>query len=617
MSLAIVQHDNAIHGSSIPGAITLGATPTSGNLLIAFIGCNLTRSSITVGAGWTQFDGVNLYGNALNAAMTCLYRYVLPGDTATLPAFWSAGTTYWSHQVYEISGVSGTWDDDLLSSAPLYGPQATNNLPPLPLFNSGLALTGFSRYNGNANPTISGSWSLDDANNNAGNFGSAGGAHRAISNGDVIDGAWSGGGTATNAVASCLVVLAAARPTANKPVVRHVLSYTPGAATPGVIPCPWIPKQGCLQICYLDWGQATGSDPVIGGDWTEFKNAQLSAKKTILGLYRYAGASETVLKAIATGGSEFNFVTIVELDNVSGTFGADHASSQSGAQATGATFTTVSDTTTHAAQLALLAFGNYNTSTTPSTTGFDGYLTQDADGTDYGGFFVALKYAASNGSSVQGVITPGLTTTPQSYIQDIFYSAAVGETGTAALAFGGVTFAGVGAAKRSGIVGLHFGAVSLVATGSDLTAPIPPTPPPGPSTNRPRVDPLTWNVPIVTKDGGPTQEFQRKWDKQASVNAGVVPQSYIDTQDTAQLTVAKGYTESYGATVLVAAKAYADSKPLLPLTAYTVATLPAAPASGTMAMVTDATTPTYLGALVGGGAVVTPVFYNGTAWLSH
>lgn len=31
----------------------------------------------------------------------------------------------------------------------------------------------------------------------------------------------------------------------------------------------------------------------------------------------------------------------------------------------------------------------------------------------------------------------------------------------------------------------------------------------------------------------------------------------------------------------------------------------------------DALTPTYLGVLVGGGAVVTPVFYNGTAWVSH
>ena len=35
------------------------------------------------------------------------------------------------------------------------------------------------------------------------------------------------------------------------------------------------------------------------------------------------------------------------------------------------------------------------------------------------------------------------------------------------------------------------------------------------------------------------------------------------------------------------------------------------------AYVTDALAPTYLTAVVGGGAIVTPVFYNGAAWVSH
>jgi hypothetical protein len=52
---------------------------------------------------------------------------------------------------------------------------------------------------------------------------------------------------------------------------------------------------------------------------------------------------------------------------------------------------------------------------------------------------------------------------------------------------------------------------------------------------------------------------------------------------------------------------------------YTVATLPACGAGtdGAMTIVTDATAPTYRGALVGGGAVKTPVFCDGTAWTSH
>lgn len=54
-----------------------------------------------------------------------------------------------------------------------------------------------------------------------------------------------------------------------------------------------------------------------------------------------------------------------------------------------------------------------------------------------------------------------------------------------------------------------------------------------------------------------------------------------------------------------------------PLTAYTVGTLPGSPSTGDTAYVTDATAPTYLGALSGEGAVTCPVFYNGTAWVSH
>ncbi len=54
-----------------------------------------------------------------------------------------------------------------------------------------------------------------------------------------------------------------------------------------------------------------------------------------------------------------------------------------------------------------------------------------------------------------------------------------------------------------------------------------------------------------------------------------------------------------------------DSK----LKGYTVSTLPVG-VRGDRAYVTNATTPTYLGALVGGGTVVTPVFHNGTTWVS-
>jgi hypothetical protein len=53
------------------------------------------------------------------------------------------------------------------------------------------------------------------------------------------------------------------------------------------------------------------------------------------------------------------------------------------------------------------------------------------------------------------------------------------------------------------------------------------------------------------------------------------------------------------------------------LGSYTVATLPAAGVSGRIAYVTDATAPTYLGTLTGGGTVKTPVFDNGVSWVAH
>ena len=49
---------------------------------------------------------------------------------------------------------------------------------------------------------------------------------------------------------------------------------------------------------------------------------------------------------------------------------------------------------------------------------------------------------------------------------------------------------------------------------------------------------------------------------------------------------------------------------------YTVVTLPTG-VEGDTAYVTDATAPTYLGTLTGGGSVKCPVFFNGTAWVSH
>ena len=65
------------------------------------------------------------------------------------------------------------------------------------------------------------------------------------------------------------------------------------------------------------------------------------------------------------------------------------------------------------------------------------------------------------------------------------------------------------------------------------------------------------------------------------------------------------------------AYAYFEANILRTATAYTVATLPAAGTAGRRAYVTDALAPAFLTAVVGGGAVVTPVFDNGTNWVAE
>lgn len=61
-----------------------------------------------------------------------------------------------------------------------------------------------------------------------------------------------------------------------------------------------------------------------------------------------------------------------------------------------------------------------------------------------------------------------------------------------------------------------------------------------------------------------------------------------------------------------------ETSPVSPaLVNYTVATLPSAATSGTGArsFVTDASAPTFGSAVVGGGAVATPVYSDGTNWI--
>lgn len=181
MSLAIVQHKSAIRPQEIPGSITLTSTPTAGNLLIVMLGCNIADASITINTSkWTLVPSSKFTSG--NTCGMMLYRYVQGGDTSTLPALWTAGSTYWAYTVWEVSGVSGTFSNDtgnLSMTGHGTGGGTVTSLSPtnMSVAASSIILGGGAMYNGNADPTLSGSWTQDEVGHNNANYGSVVGGH--------------------------------------------------------------------------------------------------------------------------------------------------------------------------------------------------------------------------------------------------------------------------------------------------------------------------------------------------------------------------------------------------------------------------------------------------------
>lgn len=94
-------------------------------------------------------------------------------------------------------------------------------------------------------------------------------------------------------------------------------------------------------------------------------------------------------------------------------------------------------------------------------------------------------------------------------------------------------------------------------------------------------------------------------------NTAVTPGAYGSATQVATFTV-----DQQGRLTIAGNTAITYPTPTIVGSAFTVATLPVAPAQGTRAWVTDATAPTFLAALVGGGAVVCPAFYDGASWVA-
>lgn len=116
MSYAIVQHGHNFANSGTTNTVTLGATPTVGNLLIAFVQWFSVMTNVHINTtGWTIEKGHTSSGTD---QMWVLSRYVQSGDTATTLNFQDGVTvsTFWSATVVEVSGVTGVHATDWQTS---------------------------------------------------------------------------------------------------------------------------------------------------------------------------------------------------------------------------------------------------------------------------------------------------------------------------------------------------------------------------------------------------------------------------------------------------------------------------------------------------------------------
>lgn len=110
---------------------------------------------------------------------------------------------------------------------------------------------------------------------------------------------------------------------------------------------------------------------------------------------------------------------------------------------------------------------------------------------------------------------------------------------------------------------------------------------------------------------------------QARIDAPVLSSGYTETlttpaSGTATCTAGQFTDDANFHYVCTATNAWKKST-LRPFASLTVATLPtcAAALEGAIYPISDATTPTYNGALTGGGAIHIPAYCNGTAWTAH
>lgn len=128
MVLAVVQSAATGSNQGAPNAMSVvfGSAPTNGNLLYAMVSSIIV--SPVVGAGWT-LDSSSSFTNwaAQTVFMFHIYKYAGAGESTTQTPN-SANIGFGAVQVWEISGVSGTFATDHVANKDATTGQGTNNV---------------------------------------------------------------------------------------------------------------------------------------------------------------------------------------------------------------------------------------------------------------------------------------------------------------------------------------------------------------------------------------------------------------------------------------------------------------------------------------------------------
>lgn len=137
------------------------------------------------------------------------------------------------------------------------------------------------------------------------------------------------------------------------------------------------------------------------------------------------------------------------------------------------------------------------------------------------------------------------------------------------------------------------------------------------------VNTLTRTTPIASSNGGAAVNFSAGTKRVAISNIEAATVSTQGDTISGALTLPSGtsisaggdLTIGAGAAVSVGGSVSIGSDRVVTVAVFTVAGLPAAGTVGRIAAVTDALAPTFLATVVGGGAIKTPVFDDGTNWV--